>query len=83
MAQLIEALRSTAAKWRAGNQEHREGVVLMWDGEVYGWKDELRDPASERLGACALDKAGVDLKAEGGGDYNGAKACVAVDPDAQ
>ncbi|NAS61143.1 antirestriction protein ArdR, partial [Pseudomonas syringae pv. actinidiae] len=24
MAQLIEALRSTAAKWRAGNLEHRE-----------------------------------------------------------
>ncbi|MBD8599001.1 antirestriction protein ArdR [Pseudomonas sp. CFBP 8772] len=66
MAKLIEALRSTAAKWRAGNQEHREGVVLVWDGEVYGWKDELRDPASER---------------PGGDDYNGAKAWVAVDPD--
>lgn len=36
MAQLIEALRWTAAKWRAGNQEHREGVVLVWDRKVYG-----------------------------------------------
>nr|WP_221035772.1 hypothetical protein [Pseudomonas syringae group genomosp. 3] len=26
MAQLIEALRSTAAEWRASNQEHRGGV---------------------------------------------------------
>lgn len=26
MTQLIEALRATAAKWRAGNQEHRGGV---------------------------------------------------------
>lgn len=83
MAQLIEALRSTAAKWRAGNQEHREGVVLVWGGEVYGWKDELRDPASERPGAFAVCKAGVVYKAEGGDDYNGAKAWVAVDPHAQ
>lgn len=45
MAQLIEALRATATKWRAGNQEHRRGVVLVFEYEVYGWKDELRDPA--------------------------------------
>ncbi|RML68641.1 hypothetical protein ALP42_200096 [Pseudomonas savastanoi pv. nerii] len=83
MAQLIEALRSTAAKWRAGNQEHRDGVVLVWEGEVYGWKNELRDPASERPGACAVDKAGLVFRAEGGDDYNGAEAWVAVDPDGQ
>ncbi|CZT30777.1 hypothetical protein PCPL58_4321 [Pseudomonas cerasi] len=65
MAQLIEALRSTAAKWRAGNQEHREGVVLVWDGEVYGWKDELRDPASERPGAYAVDKGRGGLQVRG------------------
>lgn len=29
MAQLFEALRATAAKGRAGNQEHRGGVVLV------------------------------------------------------
>lgn len=73
MAQLIEALCSTAAKWLAGNQEHREGVVLVWNGEVYGWKNELRDPASERPGAYAVDKSGLISKAEGGDDYNGAK----------
>lgn len=63
MAQLIEALRSTVAKWRAGKQEHREGVVLVWEGEVYGWKNELRDPASERPGAYAMDKTGLVFKA--------------------
>lgn len=57
LAQLSSALRSTAAKWRAVNQKHREGFVLMWDGEEYWWKDELRDPASERPGAYAVDKA--------------------------
>lgn len=35
MTQLIEALRATAAKWRAGNQEHPGGVVLVWEGEVF------------------------------------------------
>lgn len=83
MAQLIEALRSTAAKWRAGNQEYREGVVLVWEGEVYGWKDELRDPASERPGVYAVDQAGLVFKGEAGDDYNGAKVWGAVDPDAQ
>ena len=34
MAQLIEALCSTSAKWRAGNQEHRDSVVLVWDGDL-------------------------------------------------
>jgi hypothetical protein len=29
MAQLIEALRATAKKWRLGNQEHHGGVVLI------------------------------------------------------
>lgn len=82
MTQVIEALRATAAKWRAGNQEHCGGVVLVWEGEVYGWKNELRDPASERPGVYAVDKAGLVFQAEGGDYYNGAKAWVAIDPDA-
>ena len=36
MTQMIKALRATATKWRAGNQEHPGGVVLVWEGEVYG-----------------------------------------------
>lgn len=36
---------------------------------MYGWKDELRDPASERPGTYAVDKAGLIFKAEGGDDY--------------
>ena len=83
MALLIEALRATATKWRAGNKEHPDGVVLVWEGEVYGWKNELRDPASERPGSYAVDMTGLVFKAKGGDDYNGAKAWVAVDPDGQ
>lgn len=50
----------------------------MLEGDVYGWKNELRDPASERPGVYAVDKARLVFKAEGGDDYNGAKAWVAV-----
>ena len=81
MTQLIKALRATAAKRRSGSQEHRSGIVLVWEGDVYGWKNELRDPASERSWFYAVDKAGLVFKAEGGDYYNGAKAWVAVDPD--
>lgn len=83
MKELIETLRSTAGKWRASNPKYQGGIVLVWEGEVYGWKNELRDPASERPGAYAVDKAGLVFKAEGGDAYNGAIAWVAVDPDAQ
>ena len=83
MTQLIETLRASAVKWRAGNQEHHGGVVLVFEGKVYGWKNELRDPACERPGAYAVDKAGLVFKAEGGDEYNGAKAWVAVVLDAQ
>ena len=83
MTQLIETLRASAVKWRAGNQEHHGGVVLVFEGKVYGWKNELRDPACERPGAYAVDKAGLVFKAEGGDEYNAAKAWVAVDLDAQ
>ncbi|VVP45076.1 hypothetical protein PS880_05053 [Pseudomonas fluorescens] len=50
MSQLIEALRATATRWRESNQEHRGGVVLVWQGSVYGWKNSLRDASHERLG---------------------------------
>lgn len=81
MAQMIESLRAAAAKWRASNKEHRGGVVLVWGGVPYGWKNELRDPDHERPGAYAVDMAGLVFRAEGGDDYSGAKSWIAVDPD--
>ncbi|GGJ20934.1 hypothetical protein [Pseudomonas avellanae] len=78
MAQLIEALRSTAAKWRAGNLEYREGVVLIWQGAVYGWKDSLRDPSDESPGVYAVNETDHIFIAEGGDECNGAKCWVAA-----
>jgi len=50
MSQLIEVLRTTATQWRTVNHEHSGGVVLFWQGAVYGWKDCLRDAFHERPG---------------------------------
>lgn len=79
MNQHIGALHATVAKWRAGNQDHRDGVVLVWQGEVYGWKNCLRDAVHERPGAYAVDEGGQVFIAEGGDDQNGAKCWVVVD----
>ena len=69
-----------AAKWRQEQPEPRAmtGVVLIWEGEVYGWKNTLRDAAHEQPGAVAVDPDGNVFKAEGGDAYNGAKCWVAV-----
>jgi hypothetical protein len=78
MSLVIESLRTTATQWRASNQEHANGVVLIWQSAVYGWKNSLRDAAHERPGAYAVDEVGHVFIAEGGDDYNGAKCWVAV-----
>ncbi|MCS3473087.1 hypothetical protein M2401_006855 [Pseudomonas sp. JUb42] len=79
MTDLSETLRATARKWRNANQHHRGGVVLIWQGKVYGWKDSLRDASSESPGALAIDETGHIFIAEGGDEHNGAKCWVAAD----
>ena len=80
MSHLSDTLRATAARWRTCNQEHCGGVVLIWDGSVYGWKNSLRDACHERPGVYAIDEDGHIFIAVGGDDYNGAKCWVATDP---
>ncbi|EAB3413510.1 antirestriction protein ArdR [Salmonella enterica] len=68
-----------ATKWR--NEQLSEmywitGVVLIWEGRVYGWKDKLRDARHERPGAVAVDCHGNVFRAEGGNDYDGAAVWV-------
>ena len=69
-----------ARAWRAEQVDHRaeNGVVLIFGGQVYGWKNELRDAGHERPGAIAVDTSGNVFKAEGGTDYDGAKFWVAI-----
>jgi hypothetical protein len=69
---LVEKLRATARKWRVQNQ-HTTGVVLIFEGAVYGWKNCLRDAAHEQPNAFAVDADGHVFVAEGGNSYDGAK----------
>lgn len=72
-------LQTLAADWRRSNTEFASsGVVLIFQGEVYGWKNEVRDPSCERPGSYAVDCGGQVFLAEGGNDYDGAKCWVVV-----
>ena len=77
--------RDLALEWRENQSEEirTSGVVLIWKGEVYGWKNVLRDASSERPGAVAVDTNEHVYIAEGGDDYNGAKLWVAMEPRTQ
>ena len=70
--QLKQAAR-VALKYRKDEQQPG-GVVLVWAGQAYGWKNELRDPQHERPGALALDAEGGVWEATGGNDQDGARA---------
>ena len=69
-----------AQKWRnqPENTHRKAGIVLIWQGEVYAWKNSLRDAGCERPGAIAVDEQGHIFKAEGGNDYDGAKCWVTL-----
>ncbi|EHK8991126.1 antirestriction protein ArdR [Escherichia coli] len=74
MTKAVDAANS----WRAEHPEHAAtGVVLVWAGQAYGWKDKLRNPEAERPGALAVDTDDHVFIAEGGNDYDGAKCWVA------
>lgn len=53
-----------------------EGIVLIWEGSAYGWKDTLRNPDHERPGAIAVDADGNIFEAQGGDDYSGSKLWI-------
>nr|ULG18673.1 antirestriction protein ArdR [Serratia proteamaculans] len=69
-----------ARHWRQENPSLNRtgGVVLIWDGEPYGWKNTLRDAKAERPGAIAVDEDGGVFIAEGGDDDAGAKCWVVL-----
>jgi hypothetical protein len=65
--------REIAQEWRETQPENRAttGVALVFEGRVYGWKNELRDPHHERPGACAVDVEGRVWEAKWGDDQDG------------
>ena len=68
----LEKIRRLAATWRERNPQCSEGIVLIFRGRAYGWKNALRDPNHEKPGVYAVDAAGAVFRAIGGDAYNGA-----------
>jgi hypothetical protein len=59
--------------WRQENgYQGRGGVVVLFDGEVQGWCNQLRDPDHWRPGCIAIDEVGQHWEAVGGNSVNGA-----------
>jgi hypothetical protein len=74
-------LKQIADAWRVAHPANGGGVVLIWNGLAYGWKNFLRDPQDERPGAIAVGLDGTCYKATGGDDYNGAVSWRTMSPD--
>lgn len=73
MLQKIEQAIELAKSYRR-DEGQGDGIVLIYAGQVYGWKNELRDPQSERPGALAVSDDGRVWLAVGGNDQDGAKS---------
>jgi len=72
----------SAMKWRSYlGYQGKGGIVLVFDGEAYAWRDKVRNPETERPNALAVDEAGNVWIATGGDDYNGAERWEAVEPE--
>ncbi|PAT32891.1 hypothetical protein CK620_13540 [Vandammella animalimorsus] len=59
------------------------GVVLIYQGQAYGWRDCVRDPHKDRPGALAVDLVGQVWQAQGVDDERGAQAWVPVQASMQ
>ena len=73
MLQKIEQAIELAESYRR-KEGIDDGIVLVYAGQVYGWKNELRDPHHERPGALAVSAYGSVWLAVGGNDHDGAKS---------
>lgn len=69
---------AVAQRYRSDYPGHDDGVVLVWQDEAYGWKDQLRDPQSERPGVYAVDANGNAWEAVDGNEYDGAERWESV-----
>jgi hypothetical protein len=72
MCNLVEI----ANEWRGNHPDLNGGVVVIYNSEVCGWVNELRNPESWRPGSIAVSGQGDMHRATGGNDYDGAKEWV-------
>lgn len=75
----IEAAQTAAQSWRSEYEcTGRGGVIVIHDGLVQGWVNSLRNPDHWMPGCIAVSEEGQIWIAEGGNDYDGAKAWRAI-----
>lgn len=66
-------LQTQATEWRKINgYTGKGGVVVIYQGKVQGWVNELRNPESWLSGCTAIDERGRVWTAIAGDDNNGA-----------
>ena len=62
-----------AQAWREQNgYVGKGGIVVLWDGEVQSWCNELRDPSHWQPGCVAVNEQGLCWKAMLGDPKSGA-----------
>lgn len=69
----IQAARRMAHEYRQESGRHA-GVVVIFNNQVCGWVNTLRDPQHWQPGALAVSADAVVHLAHGGNDYDGATA---------
>ena len=73
----FDLIRSVAQDYRVLHNRF-SGVVLVFEGSAYGWKDKLRNPEHESVGSIAVDPEGFLFEAKGKGYNSGASCWVAM-----
>lgn len=77
-----QAAIDQARRWRVENgYAGRGGVVVLFDGQVQGWVDRLRDPGHWRPGCIAIDEVGHCWHSQGGNVQDGAAIWAPVTID--
>lgn len=79
----IQAIARRYRRMEAMPEINAGGVVLIYRGQAYGWRDCVRDPHQDCPGALAVDLGGQVWQAQGGDDYHGARAWVPVQASMQ
>lgn len=74
------SLVEVANAWRK-ERGYQGGFVILYQGEVTGWKAFLERPESQTPGCIAIDELGRQWVAAGGDEYNGALRWDPVEPE--
>jgi hypothetical protein len=73
--------QGAARQWREKNgYVGRGGVVVLFNGEVQGWVNELRNPDHWRPGCIAIDELGRSWTTIAGTERHGALMWLPNDP---